>query len=359
MRHINIPIFIPHEGCKNSCVFCDQRTITGNTLAADRDIRKEIDTALSTIENNAEVEIAFFGGSFTGIDTHLMTRLCDNAFEYVKQGKVKSIRLSTRPDYIDEGILTILKERGVTDIELGLQSMSQKVLDASKRGHTTHNSEKACRLIKDFGFNLVGQMMIGLPCSKLQDEIYTAKEICTLGCDAARIYPTVVFYGTELYNMAKSGIYTPLSINEAVTRSAAVYKIFRENSVEVLRIGLHSSDELSDICKVYAGANHPSLGELVIGEYRYELLKNRLSDIKNILLDTNEDKVLCIYCNQSEISKFCGQQKTNKLRLIKDFENCGVKDIRFIASEHLFGEKTLFSTETIKINKRRRKQNCI
>jgi len=359
MRHINIPIFIPHEGCKNSCVFCDQRTITGNTLAADRDIRTEIDTALSTIKDSNDIEIAFFGGSFTGINTSLMTRLCDNAFEYVKQGKVKSIRLSTRPDYIDEGILTILKERGITDIELGLQSMSQKVLDASKRGHTVEDTKKACRLIKDFGFNLVGQMMVGLPCSEAQDEVYTAREICALGCDATRIYPTVVFYGTELYNMAKSGTYSPLSIDEAVTRSCEVYKVFRENNVDVLRIGLCSSDELCDSRKVYAGANHPSLGELVIGEYRYELLKNRLSDIKNTLLDTNEDKVLCIYCNKSEISKFCGQQKTNKLRLIKDFENCGVKNIRFISSENLFGEKTLFSTETIKINKRRRKQNCI
>ncbi len=359
MRHINIPVFIPHEGCKNSCVFCDQRTITGTRLNADRDIRHEIDTALSTVESDAEVEIAFFGGSFTGIDKSLMIRLCDSAFEYVKLGKVKAIRLSTRPDYIDEGILTILKERGVTDIELGLQSMSQKVLDASKRGHTIEDTKRACKLIKQYGFNLVGQMMIGLPCSEPQDEIYTAEAICALGCDGARIYPTVVFYGTELYEMAKSSTYKPLSVEDAVKRSAAVYKIFKNNNIEVLRIGLHSSEELSDNSKVYAGANHPSLGELVIGEYRYELLRDRLYNLKNTLFDTNEDKILCIYCGESELSKFCGQKKINKIRLIKEFENYGVKDIRFIPSPYLNDEKTLFSTENVKTNKRRRKKNCI
>jgi len=358
-RHVNIPIFIPHEGCKNACVFCDQRTITGNRLCADRDIRPEIDNALSTIEPDAQVEIAFFGGSFTGIGTELMTRLCDTAYEYVKRGKVSSIRLSTRPDYIDESILDILKQRGVTDIELGLQSMSQKVLDASRRGHTVADSVNACKLIKEYGFNLTGQMMTGLPESTMEDEIFTAKRICEMGCDSTRIYPTVVFYGTELCNMAQNKEYTPLSLDEAISRSAAVYRVFKDNNVDVLRIGLHSSEELSDTEKVYAGANHPSLGELVIGEYRFDLLKERVDTIKNTLLNPANEVRFIIYCAKGEISKFCGQNKKNKTRLLDYLKDFGVKDIKFKESDILCDEKTLFIAENIQTNRTRRNRNCI
>jgi histone acetyltransferase (RNA polymerase elongator complex component) len=237
--------------------------------------------------------------------------------------------------------------------------MSQKVLDASRRGHTVEDSEKACCLIKEYGFNLTGQMMIGLPGSYIEDEIFTAKRICELGCDSARIYPTVVFYGTELCSMAQNSIYTPLSLDEAVVRSAKVYKIFRDNNVDVLRIGLQSSDELSDESKVYAGANHPSLGELVIGEYRYSLLSNRTDKIKDILLCAKEPVRLWIFCAKGEISKFCGQNKKNKTKLLEHLKNYGVTEIKFKESDYLCKEKTLFCTENIQTKRTRRKQNCI
>lgn len=345
MKHANIPIFIPHEGCQNSCVFCNQRTITGTSASAHRDIRPEIEYALKTIGKNTEVEIAFFGGSFTGIGNELMTSLLETAYGYIKDGRVKSIRLSTRPDYIDKERLDILKKYGVTHIELGIQSTSQAVLDASRRGHTVLDTENACRLICDYGFILGGQMMIGLPDSDEKSEVETAKKIVAMGAKEARIYPTVVFYGTELCGMAKCGNYTPLSIENAVERSAKVYKVFRENKVKVLRIGLQATEDLADIEKVYAGANHPALGELVIGEYFYNKL---LSDIPTIKKLTDGKKSrLCIYCNYKDASKIAGQNKKNKERLLCALSEYGICDIKIIGNADFENEKIRYSTESL------------
>ncbi len=177
MRHINIPIFIPHLGCPHDCVFCNQRTISGKKEFDLSSVDSDINTALSSINaGDAEVEIAFFGGSFTGIDRGLMVTLLKKAEKYISEGKVHSVRLSTRPDYIDEEILNILKEHHVRNIELGIQSMSDDVLSACKRGHTAEQTVNACQLIVENGFDLVGQMMIGLPCSSQIDEINTAKK---------------------------------------------------------------------------------------------------------------------------------------------------------------------------------------
>lgn len=322
-KHINIPIFIPHEGCPNDCVFCNQRTITGISEKADRDISKEIDTALSTYKGQAaNAEIAFFGGSFTGIDRNTMIKLLDVAYSYVLQGKVSSIRLSTRPDYIYTEILDILKGHGVTDIELGIQSMCEHVLERSKRGHSVHDTQKACHLIKEYGFNLTGQMMIGLPDSSLDDEIYTAKQIAILGCDCARIYPTVVFENTKLCDMAKLSEYSPLSVEDAISRGVQVYEVFAEKKIKVLRIGLQATEALVSGTGVYAGANHSALGELIVGEFYFRLMKRILEE--NLIKTYENQSTLLIKCAPGEQSKVAGQKKINKLRLFKEFESKGI-----------------------------------
>ncbi|MBR2020931.1 MAG: radical SAM protein [Clostridia bacterium] len=343
-KHANIPIFIPHEGCRNECVFCNQRTITGTCQSSDRDIIPEIESALSTIDDNTEVEIAFFGGSFTGIGKDKMTRLCDDAYRFVKDGRVKSIRLSTRPDYIDAEILDILKARGVTHIELGIQSMRQQVLDECKRGHTTTDTEKACSLIRDYGFILGGQMMIGLPCSTAEDELYTAKRIVEMGAKEARIYPCIVFEGTELCSMAKSGKYTPLSVDDAVKRSADVYKVFRENGVNVLRIGLQSSEKLSSDDAVFAGANHPAMGELVMGEYYYSLILSRLGEIKKLENNTKDSRLI-IYCSEKNVSKISGQNKRNKTRLLDVIKKFGFTDITILGKAEFDDDTITFDIQ--------------
>lgn len=334
-KHANIPIFIPHEGCPNGCVFCNQKKITGTDGCADRDIRPEIDAALQTISSDVkDVEIAFFGGSFTGIDKGVMERLLQDAFSYVEKGLVSSVRLSTRPDYISGDILTTLKKYGVRHIELGIQSADDTVLFASKRGHTVQKTLDACRMITESGFILGGQMMIGLPGSTPEKEIATARFICDMGAREARIYPTVVFRDTELCDMAKDGSYIPLDIADAVKRTAACYRIFLDAGVTVLRVGLQASESLSDENEVYGGANHPALGEMCVSAVYLDIIKEEVSEI---LSESRGKDTLVIECADGECSKVAGHKKANKQELfsflsengvnIKNIKTVGKKDI--------------------------------
>ena len=309
MQHRNIPIFIPHLGCPNQCVFCNQHSISGRQDFDPQSVRGEVERALATIPEDTETEIAFFGGSFTGIDRDLMIRLLDIADSFVKDGRVQSIRLSTRPDYISNRILEILSQYPVRHIELGLQSMQDSVLSASHRGHTAEQARQACRSVLNAGFSLVGQMMIGLPGSTLEDECQTAREICDLGASAVRIYPTVVFYDTPLCQLAQEGEYTPLSTLEAVERSAKVLRIFRERDIPCIRIGLCASEDLISPEHVYAGPNHPALGELVWNAYYYDELKQVLQE-KHLL-----GKSVCLTIPKAEYSKIVGQKRSNVERI--------------------------------------------
>ncbi|MBQ2765664.1 MAG: radical SAM protein [Clostridia bacterium] len=329
MRHINIPIFIPHMGCPNACVFCNQRRISGKTEFDIRSVEDELQRAVETIDYSAcEVEIAFFGGSFTGIDRGDMLYLLELAKRYIDEGKAQSIRLSTRPDYIDGEILDILAEYGVTDIELGLQSMSEHVLTASKRGHTAECARQACRLIKDRGFNLVGQMMIGLPESSLDDELYTAREIVSLGCDAARIYPTVVFCETELCDMMRGGAYTPLEMQDAIERSATVLEAFSEHNLPVIRLGLCAADNLFDEGTMVGGAYHSAFGELVYSELYYKKIRKYIESYG--LDDKISGRDITVYVPRGETSKVSGQKRANKARLCREY---GVRSVKITERE--------------------------
>ena len=337
-KHANIPIFIPHEGCPNGCVFCNQNKITGTSGLACRDIVPEIEKALETINpKEYDVEIAFFGGSFTGIERGQMIRLLDSAYGFVKSGSVSSVRLSTRPDYINDEILDILSDYGVRHIELGIQSVSDKVLSASKRGHTARTAINALEAVAKRGFTAGGQMMVGLPESTLEDELLTARTICECGAKEARIYPTVVFRETELCNIAKEGRYTPLELDEAVKRSCECYKIFLENSVKVLRIGLQSSENLSSEEEIFGGANHPALGELCEGRVYLDMIKSDL-DSKN-----GAGKILVIEAPFGEISKISGHKKTNKREITSYLSQKGkrVNDIKIVEK---FDEKFRINT---------------
>lgn len=314
MKHANIPIFIPHLGCPNQCVFCNQRSISGVTEFNIDIVPSIIDSALATIPQGYEIEIAFFGGSFTGIDRSLMLRLLAIAYTYVKDGRVSHIRCSTRPDYIDDEILDILEAHGVKVIEIGLQSSSDKVLSATKRGHTVIDEINACKKIVDRGFQLIGQMMIGLPGSTLDDEIDTAKFIIKSGAIGARIYPTIVFRDTELCDLTLNGAYVPLELDEAVYRSAEILKLFLAYNVEVIRIGLCSSENLSSLDTYVAGPNHVALGELVKNKIYYDLIEEKIRDIS---FDKGDS--LKINVARGCLSKAIGHKKKNKFLLAKNY----------------------------------------
>ena len=325
MRHINIPIFIQHMGCPNQCVFCDQHAISGAHSFSFEKVREDIESVLSTAEG-AECEIAFFGGSFTGIDRKLMTDLLDIAEGYVKEGRVKGIRMSTRPDYISGEITDILHRYTVSQVELGIQSFSEKVLSASKRGHTPEASYNAMRLLKSEGFSVVGQMMTGLPGADIESEKETARVICSEGADGSRIYPCIVFKNTPLEEMTKRGEYIPLTVEEAVERSAAVYRIFLENGVECLKIGLHESENLHGEETYFAGPNHPAIGEMIRGRIYRE---NILSALEN---EATKGRELTVYVPKGATSMAIGQKKANKEFII---EKTGVKKLKILEKEDL------------------------
>ena len=311
-KHRNIPIFIPHMGCPNQCVFCNQRSISGCLQFCEADVKETIERALETLSEETEAEIAFFGGSFTGIERDLMVRLLELAERYVTAGRVSSIRLSTRPDYISEEILRILSSYSVRHIELGLQSMDDAVLAAAHRGHTVAQAEAACYAVKAAGFALVGQMMIGLPGATPESEIRTAEKICEMGADGARIYPTVVFYDTPLCEMLRRGEYEPLSVSSAVTRSANALEVFRAHRVPCIRIGLCASEDLVSAEKVAAGPNHPALGELVMGECSYRTIVKKLKEAHLL------GERVALTVPKGEASRTVGQHRSNLTRLFSE-----------------------------------------
>ena len=318
-KHINIPVFIPHLGCPNNCVFCNQRSISGKKEFVAESVIPEIEEVLSTVKPNQEAEIAFFGGSFTGIDRELMISLLEIGQKYIDSGKVSGLRLSTRPDYISPEIIEILSRYGVKTVELGIQSMDDKVLKASKRGHTKEQTEAACKMIKNAGFSLIGQMMVGLPEADVESEKNTARRICEMGADGARIYPTVVFYDTELCEMSKEGRYTPLSEADAVERTKEVLKVFDFNGVPCIRIGLCASENLSSPDTVYGGANHSAIGEMAISELFYEKMDELLANLEK------RGRHITFYVSKGCTSKAVGQKRKNILRLCSKYSLLGIK----------------------------------
>ena len=336
-RHINIPIFIPHLGCPNDCVFCNQRYISGVKEFEADSVIPIIESSLQTMPNDADAEIAFFGGSFTGIDRDLMKKLLSIANSYLIQGRIKSIRCSTRPDYINDEVLRLLKEYGVKTIELGLQSTSDDVLSACHRGHSFSDTKKACIKIKEYGFALGCQMMIGLPGASPEDEAKTAEFITSIKADETRIYPTIVFKNTELCRMAENKAYIPLSIDEAVIRSAKVFEIFILGGVKVLRVGLCDSENLHSDSTYFAGPNHPAIGDLVEGEYYYNLIDRKLSD-----LNISKQCGLTIAVARGHTSRVVGQHKKNKIRLTKKY---GFSSLSVTENEAIKEYDVLFDLE--------------
>ena len=337
-KHANIPLFVVHMGCPNQCVFCNQRLISGTSSFSVETARKQIDTAAATLSGTGrQAEIAFFGGSFTGIERSLMIRLLDIAQEYVERGVVSGIRMSTRPDYIDEEILAILSRYTISCVELGIQSMSDAVLQITKRGHTAEDTRRACRLLKESGIPFAGQMMIGLPGAAPEDELHCARGIARMGAVAYRVYPTLVFRHTELEEMYGRGEYSPLSVSEAVDRMSAVMAIMEEQGLTCLRAGLCESDNLHDPSSLCAGPNHPAIGELA----RSALM---LGKMEAACEEKSKDGV-CLkgspatfFVPVGKASAAAGHKRKNILHLCAKY---GIKSVKIIEKSEQIGYNTI------------------
>lgn len=303
-----VPIFVPHAGCPCHCVFCNQRAIAGQCVRMTPDRARGILTqALSVLPEGSTPQAAFYGGSFTAIPEEEQEALLAVTDVFLKQGRLSGVRLSTRPDAIDPDTLERLRGHGVTVIELGAQSMDDTVLQLSKRGHTAQDTVCASRLIKQAGFSLILQTMAGLPGDTRQTVRQTAERIAALKPDGVRIYPTAVLPETELHDLWKAGMYTPLDNDTAAIWCADMLEVFEREHIPVIRIGLNPTDELNQT--VEAGAYHPALGELVWNELWYRRLSAQLE----------RQETGTLYVPARALSRAIGQKRRNILRLRREF----------------------------------------
>ncbi|MEF9992505.1 MAG: radical SAM protein [Romboutsia sp.] len=334
-----IPIFVPHRGCPHDCIFCNQKKITGvSTDMTNEDVRSIVEEYLTTMDKDASVEMAFFGGSFTAIDIDIQRSLLSVAKEYVDKGLVNDIRMSTRPDCIDEEILTMLKEYKASIIELGVQSLDEDVLRDSIRGHHAKEVEISSKLIKDYGIKLGLQMMVGLPSDTEQKCIDTAKKFIELNPDCVRIYPTLVVKETGLEDLLSKKIYTPFSLEESIHIVKKLLTLFYVNNINVIRVGLQSTEDIQLGKAILAGPYHPAFRDLVEGE----MIKDYLN---SIVVENKVTSELLVKTNKKNISKIIGNKKVNTSYMKKELninlktkeENLSIDELEIV----LDNEKTI------------------
>ncbi len=320
-RESIIPVFVPHLGCPNDCVFCNQRRISGSVAPATaEDVVSAIENALRLTPPGTRRQLAFYGGSFTAIPVAEQESLLGAAAPYLERGDIASLRLSTRPDAIDGAVLRRLRSYGVETIELGAQSMSERVLALSGRGHTAADVEDAARAVKGAGFRLILQMMTGLPGADDESDVESARRIAALGPDGVRVYPTVIVRDTALCDLWRAGRYKEHTVEDAVRVCARILPVFEQAGIPVIRLGLNPTEDLSGGDAV-GGAYHPALGELVKSRIMRDRAEKILSGAKR-----GEQAVLRV--NPRLMSQLVGQHGANRAYLVERFGLSGLRIVR-------------------------------
>lgn len=311
---------MPHNGCPNQCSFCNQKNITGQAVQPSvESVRETLEAAKNKIDfKQTKAEIAFFGGSFTAIDGNYVVELLNEASRFLGKGSFEGIRISTRPDAIDDEIIDILRAYGVKTVELGAQSMCDSVLSANKRGHTREDVIFSSKKIKAAGFKLGLQMMTGLYMSNENLDIKTAEEFIKLKPDMVRIYPTVVMKGTELETLYNSGVYEPAEFESTVELCSFLLDLFeRKNNIPVIRLGLHDSESLRK--NMVSGVFHPAFREICESNLIFHEI---LAQIKKLEMKSGN---ITVKINSRDISKAVGQKRVN----LKKFKDLGY-NINFV-----------------------------
>ena len=320
-RESIIPVFVPHLGCPNDCVVCNQRRISGSVAPATaEDVVSAIENALRLTPPGTRRQLAFYGGSFTAIPVAEQESLLGAAVPYLERGDIASLRLSTRPDAIDGAVLRRLRSYGVETIELGAQSMSERVLALSGRGHTAADVEDAARAVKGAGFRLILQMMTGLPGADDESDVESARRIAALGPDGVRVYPTVIVRDTALCDLWRAGRYKEHTVEDAVRVCARILPVFEQAGIPVIRLGLNPTEDLSGGDAV-GGAYHPALGELVKSRIMRDRAEKILSGAKR-----GEQAVLRV--NPRLMSQLVGQHGANRAYLVERFGLDGLRVIQ-------------------------------
>ena len=325
-----LPVFVPHRGCPHACVFCNQRRISGAVMPASaEDVKKAIYEA-AFLPQGGKRQLGFYGGSFTAIPVPEQEALLGAAKEALDRGEIDSVRLSTRPDAIDETVLARLRAYGVETVELGAQSMDDEVLRMSERGHTAADVERASKLIKDAGFRLILQMMTGLPGAAEETDIETARRLIALHPDGVRIYPTVIVRDTALYELWRAGKYREHTVEDAVHVCAKIVPLFERAGIPIIRLGLNPTEELSGGAAV-GGAYHPALGELV----RSRIL---LDKARAVLNGIEPGSRVTLLVGRGKASQMAGQHRENVTRLTEEF---GLAELKIREKPEADGEISL------------------
>lgn len=321
LKHRTIPIFVPEVSCPNQCIYCNQRVISGQQhMPTDEEITATIERYSSTFEAGTHVELAFFGGNFTGISMSEQQRLFDLVWPYCQRIGVQGIRLSTRPDYISDDKVDFLKANGVTTVELGVQSLDDEVLARVRRGYTAETVERAAAIIQKRGIEVGMQMMVGLPGDTAEKALNTARRIVELGATNTRIYPTLVVAHTVLARMYEQGLYRPLSLQEAVSLVKDILYLFETKGVTVLRVGLHPTEGFISGTDYLAGPFHVAFKELVQTEIWHDLFAKA---------EIPEGEVV-ITVPEQQINAAVGHHAKNKKMLL---QRC--KSVKFNISNEL------------------------
>jgi histone acetyltransferase (RNA polymerase elongator complex component) len=321
-----IPFFITHSGCPHQCVFCNQKHITGHLKPVDPSAVPQKISKYLTNTSQKPAQVAFFGGSFTALPGKIQQAYLAAVRPFITSGKIKDIRLSTRPDCITEKGLTLLREYHVTIIELGVQSMDNRVLSRSGRGHTAIDTVHAANLIKSHGFLLGLQLMPGLPGDSSDSFLRTVDTVIGLRPDFVRIYPAIVIKDTPLEDLYRSGRYIPLSIDDAIALCRTALERFERAGIEVIRLGLQPTDELERPGTIISGPYHPAFRQLVESSLLLDAMRSALNAVKG-KIDTATFQV-----NPKDLSAAIGQHRSNIDLLKREF---GINEIRIVTGGNI------------------------
>jgi histone acetyltransferase (RNA polymerase elongator complex component) len=330
-----IPIFLPHAGCPHRCVFCDQSSITGvHSTQSQKEVCNQIEAFLrfKTARRN-RIQIAFFGGNFLGMSADEIKRLMAMAAEYVRAGRVNSIRFSTRPDTIDQQRLNLIKNFPVATIELGVQSMDERVLSTAKRGHSALETEKAIGRLKELNYEIGVQLMVGLPEDTPERSIASAQRIARLKPDFIRIYPTLVLAGSPLAAWYRKGDYVPLSMEKAVSHTKKLYLLFKNENIPVIRMGLQATVDLENGSTILAGPYHPAFGHLVYSEVFLDMAITELES------SNSTGQSITLHVHPRSVSKMSGLKNRN-IETLR--ENFNLQSVEIVPDDSLKEDQILF-----------------
>jgi histone acetyltransferase (RNA polymerase elongator complex component) len=318
--HLVIPVFIPHSGCPHQCAFCNQSIITSRKRCLPRpeEIDRIIEQYLGYRTDRSRVELAFFGGNFLGLPDGEIVGLLEKIHPYIENHTIHSIRCSTRPDTITEQRLDLIAPYGVSLIELGVQSMSDAVLEQAHRGHTRLHTQQAIGLLKAYNLQVGVQVMVGLPGDTRDQLLAGTRRLADLEPDVARIYPLMVLGGSRLAQWYQDGRYTPLDLDQSVEMVKEMVKIFEQARVKVIRMGLQASEMMEDKASVLAGPWHPAFGHLVLSALVYDQV---CEDLEPFQLDSpkNQGCHICLAVHPRFESRLRGDKNSNLEKLARAY----------------------------------------